>query len=430
MRLSSLSLVVATVFAVAPAWSQPDARPPAPGLSGLSAPLPASAAPRLADASRTLTLEQALANAYERSPLLSAARNEAAASEGQVTQAGVMPNPSIDVGIDDNRRTTRTTSTMLSMPVELGGKRAARVQAAGLARDIAQRDLSSARADLRAGVIAAFFDVAVAQETVRVSQGTIEIAENALRLADRRVAAGKAPPLESSKARVQLANSRIEARAADAALATARRTLGQLWGAPEPDFSQVGADLQALPQRGAIDDLRGALAASPRMQAGRLAVDLGRAQLEVEKSKRYPDITLSAGMARDNEQGRNKAQFGVAIPLPLFDRNQGNVYSATMQSYKAQDLYRELESRMTAELLQAVAQFDLAAGSVREYRATVLPGATEAYDSARKGFEAGKVSFLEVLDAQRTLSQGNIGYLTVLAGAYQASADIDRILGR
>ena len=204
MRLSSLSLVVAAVFAVAPAWSQPDTPPPARGLSGLSASQPTSAAPRLADASRTLTLEQALANAYERSPLLSAARNEAAASEGQVTQAGAIPNPSIDVGIDDNRRTTRTTSTMLSMPVELGGKRAARVQAAGLARDIAQRDLSSARADLRAGVIAAFFDVAVAQETVRVSQGTIEIAENALRLADRRVAAGKAPPLESSKARVQL----------------------------------------------------------------------------------------------------------------------------------------------------------------------------------------------------------------------------------
>ncbi|WP_431194709.1 TolC family protein [Achromobacter xylosoxidans] len=166
------------------------------------------------------------------------------------------------------------------------------------------------------------------------------------------------------------------------------------------------------------------------MEAGRLSVEMGRAQLEVEKSKRYPDITLSAGVARDNEQGRNKAQFGVAIPLPLFDRNQGNVYSATMQSYKAQDMYRELESRLTADLLQSVSQFDLAANSAREYRATVLPGAAEAYDSARKGFEAGKVSFLDVLDAQRTLSQGNIGYLNVLASAYQASADIDRILGR
>ncbi|EGP46218.1 TolC family protein [Achromobacter insuavis] len=417
MRLSPIPLALAAALCLAPAWAQPGPDRPA-------APL------RAAPAAQPLTLEQALATAYERSPLLAAARNEAAASEGQLTQAGVIPNPSIEVGIDDNRRATRTTTTTLSMPVELGGKRAARIKAAGLARDIAQRDLSSARADLRAAVIAAFFDVAVAQETVRVSQGTVEIAQNALRLAERRVAAGKAPPLEGSKARVELANARIEARAADSALQAARRTLGQLWGAPQPDFTQVGADLGTLPRRAAIDDLRGALATSPRMEAGRLSVEMGRAQLEVEKSKRYPDITLSAGVARDNEQGRNKAQFGVAIPLPLFDRNQGNVYSATMQSYKAQDLYRELESRLTADLLQSVSQFDLAANSVREYRDAVLPGATEAYDSARKGFEAGKVSFLEVLDAQRTLSQGNIGYLNVLASAYQAAADIDRILGR
>lgn len=417
MRLSPLPLALAAALCLAPAWAQPGPDRPAVPL-------------RPAPVAKPLTLEQALATAYERSPLLAAARNEAAASEGLLTQAGVIPNPAIEVGIDDNRRATRTTTTTLSMPVELGGKRAARVKAAGLARDIAQRDLSSARADLRAAVIAAFFDVAVAQETVRVSQGTVEIAQNALRLAERRVVAGKAPPLEGSKARVELANARIEARAADSALEAARRALGQLWGAPQPDFTRVGADLGTLPRREAIDDLRGALATSPRMEAGRLSVELGRAQLEVEKSKRYPDITLSAGVARDNEQGRNKAQFGVAIPLPLFDRNQGNVYSATMQSYKAEDLYRELESRLTADLLQSVSQFDLAANSVREYRATVLPGATEAYDSARKGFDAGKVSFLEVLDAQRTLSQGNIGYLNVLASAYQAAADIDRILGR
>lgn len=417
MRLSPIPLALAAALCLTPAWAQPGPASPTPS-------------PRATPAGQVLTLEQALATAYERSPLLAAARNEAASSEGQLTQAGVIPNPSVEVGIDDNRRTTRTTTTTLSMPVELGGKRAARVKAAGLARDIAQRDLSSARADLRAAVIAAFFDVAVAQETVRVSQGAVEIAQNALRLAERRVAAGKAPPLESSKARVELANSRIEARAADGALQAARRKLGQLWGAPQPDFAQVGADLGTLPRREAIDDLRAALATSPRMEAGRLSVEMGRAQLEVEKSKRYPDITLSAGVARDNEQGRNKAQFGVAIPLPLFDRNQGNVYSATMQSYKARDMYRELESRLTADLLQSVSQFDLAANSAREYRATVLPGAAEAYDSARKGFEAGKVSFLEVLDAQRTLSQGNIGYLNVLASAYQASADIDRILGR
>ncbi|KAG0927202.1 hypothetical protein G6F31_018134 [Rhizopus arrhizus] len=128
---------------------------------------------------------------------------------------------------------------MLSVPIETGGKRGARIKAAGLSRDIAQRDLSAARAGLRAAVIAAFFEAAVAQEAVRVARGNMDIANSALRLAERRVAAGKAPPLASSKAQVELANARIEARTADAALEAARRKLGLLWGNAQPDFESV-----------------------------------------------------------------------------------------------------------------------------------------------------------------------------------------------
>ncbi|CAB3923871.1 Cobalt-zinc-cadmium resistance protein CzcC [Achromobacter anxifer] len=416
MRLSVLPLTLAALLIASPAAGE--------GAGGTRTPVP------LEQGGAVLTLESALSAALERNPGFSAARNEAEASVGLLAQAGVLPNPSIDVSVDDTQKATRTTTAMLNVPVETGGKRAARVKAAELSRDMARQGVEDARAGLRAAVIAAFFDVAVAQESVRVARGTVDIAGGALRLAERRVAAGKAPPLEGSKAQVALANARIEARAAEAALLDARRKLGLLWGEAEPAFASVGGDLNALPQRAPIDELRSALAASPKMQGGKLSVDLGRAQLEVEKSKRYPDVTLSAGVARDNEAGRNKALLGVSIPLPIFDRNQGNVYAASMQAYKAQDLYRELESGLMAQLLQAVSRFDLAVGSAREYRKSVLPGATEAYEAARKGFEAGKFGFLEVLDAQRTLSDGNIAYLTVLASVYQASADIDRILGR
>ena len=332
--------------------------------------------------------------------------------------------------MDDRRKASRTTTTTLSMPIETGGKRGARVKAAGLARDIAQTDLGAARADLRSTVIAAFFDVATAQETVRVAQENASIAQKALQLADKRVAAGKAPPLESNAARVELANARIDARAAEAALQVARRGLAVLWGEATPAFASVRGDIGQLPARGTLDELNAELARSPRLQAGKLAVDLGAARLEVEKSKRYPDITLSTGVARDYEAKRNKVQFGVGIPLPLFDRNQGNVYAATMRSYKARDQYRDLEARLSAELLQSVSQFDLAAGAANDYRATVLPSARRAYDSALKGFEAGKVGYLQVLDAQRTRSQAELGYLSTLTNAYQAWANIDRLIGR
>ena len=211
MRPSLIPLALAAALLAAPAWSQPPASFLAPPSTAI-APSGDPAAPNA-----PLTLEQALSIAFERSPLLAAARNEAAATEGELQQAGLLPNPSIDVSMDDRRKASRTTTTTLSMPIETGGKRGARVKAAGLARDIAQTDLGAARADLRSTVIAAFFDVATAQETVRVAQENASIAQKALQLADKRVAAGKAPPLESNAARVELANARIDARAAEAA---------------------------------------------------------------------------------------------------------------------------------------------------------------------------------------------------------------------
>ncbi|WP_454688205.1 TolC family protein [Achromobacter aloeverae] len=376
------------------------------------------------------TLEEAISLALEKNPTLSAARSESASTEGAVTQAGVLPNPSLDLGMDDTQMSTRTTTAMVTMPIELGGKRAARIKAAQLSRDASQRLLAATRAEIRSAAIAAYFRVAVAQDKLRLAGDTVKIAENALSLADKRVEAGKSPPLERSKAQVELSTARIEAKNAEVQLQDARRSLGALWGDVDPGFPAVQVELDRPPPRPAIDELRAALSTAPRLEAGRLNVAVGEANLQVEKSKRYPDITIGAGMSRDNELGRNRPQLGLSIPLPLFDRNQGNVYSAQMQAYKARDEYRQLETTITAELLAAVSRFDLAAGSLREFRDSVLPGAAESYRAARLGFEAGKVGFLEVLDAQRTLSQSRNSYLSVLETVYQSSADMDRILGR
>ncbi len=86
------------------------------------------------------------------------------------------------------------------------------------------------------------------------------------------------------------------------------------------------------------------------------------------------------------------------------------MYAASMQAYKAKDTFRDLEARLTADLLRAVTQFDLALATAKDYRSSVLPGATQAYESARKGFEAGKFGFLGVLDAQPD-AQANIAYV-------------------
>src|SRR3546814_19853625 len=99
------------------------------------------------------------------------------------------------------------------------------------------------------------------------------------------------------------------------------------------------------------------------MQSARLSVERSLAQIEVERSKRYPDVELSVGVAKNNELGRNQTIVGVSVPLPFFDRNQGNLYEASMLAYKSRDDYRAQKTRLMTELQQSASEFDLSKSS-------------------------------------------------------------------
>jgi len=153
-------------------------------------------------------------------------------------------------------------------------------------------------------------------------------------------------------------------------------------------------------------------------------------RLRVERRKAIPDVSVSAGFRRFEEDGATAAVAGVSIPLPLFDRNQGAVYEASKRAEKAQDEYESARVQLLADLSQATAQLSTAQASLAVLRDTVLPAAQQAYDASTTGFEAGKFGFLDVIDAQRSLLQARSRYLNTLVAAYQASTTIARLLGR
>ncbi len=386
----------------------------------------------VAEPAAPLTLESALALATAQNPTLSAARIEVDASEGGITQARVIPNPEVSVQMEDTRASTRTTTAQMNLPLELGGKRSARIGVAQRARDVAQAQLGTAQADLRATVIAAFFNVLIAQERVRLAAGSVDIARRGAQAAARRVAAGKISPVEETKAQVELANAELERAEADAALVAARQTLATLWGNPSPRFTEADGNLDALPARPEAALLRQSLDAAPALVASERELDRRQAEINVQRSRQYPDVTLSVGAKRDNgapERGTFPV-VGVAIPLPLFDRNQGNLYTAMRQADKAADELRATRLRLDHDLQQATSQLSVSRTSALTLRETVLPAAERAFQAATQGFEAGKFNYLDVLDAQRTLFQARIRYLGVIASSWQAATTIDRILGR
>ena len=396
-------------------------------LLGTPVPSPAQASPSQAT---VLTLEQALEQASTHSLILAAAAKEVEAAEGAVRQAGVLRNPQLNASVEDTRRDMRTTTATLDIPLELGGKRSARVAAAERARDVAQAELAQARVEVRNSVITAYFAVLLAQERVRLAGSSADVATHAADAIAKRVIAGKVSPVDETRARVDQANAQLEVSEAQAQLHAARQALSTLWGDIEPTFSRVAGDIDAAPQRPALGQLLRQLDASPGLLTSRLKLDRRRALVDVERSKARPDLTLSVGAKRDNDLGRTQAVVGVSIPLPLFDRNQGAVYEAIQRAGKASDELQASRLPLIAEIQQTSNQLSVARTALEVLQTTVLPAALQAYEAASKGFEAGKFGFFDVIDAQRALLQARTRYLAALTSAHQAAAAIDRVLGR
>ena len=376
-----------------------------------------------------LTLRAAIELALSNNADLMIAAREIEAVEGQVLQAQTRPNPELSYLLEDTQRATRTTTLQLNLPIEIGGMRAARIEAAQRGRDSVIAELATRRAEIRATVTAAFFDVLSGQERVALAQDSVDLAKRATDAAAKRVSAGKVSPVEESKARVAEAGVRVELAQAQSELRNARQRLASLWANATPRFTRVDGQIDTLPSVPDTQAIEQRITDSPNLKRAQMEVQRRRALVEVERARRVPNVTVSLGAKRAEELGRNQILLGVSVPLPFFDRNQGNLHEAIKREDKSRDELLAIQIRLTSEVLQARERLNAGRSEIEILQREILPGAKSAYDAATTGFEFGKFNFLEVLDAQRTYFQAKSQYLKALAEVHRAAADIDRLLG-
>ncbi|RSZ60837.1 TolC family protein [Massilia atriviolacea] len=376
-----------------------------------------------------LLLAGALARVLQANPELRAGTLEIDAQAGAVMQAGAAPNPELATLVEDAREPTRTTTMQLNVPIELGGKRTARINAAQLGQDAANAELAVKRNAVLASARAAFYDLLAAQQRQHIANEALALADGALAAAAKRVLAGKNSPVDETRARIAASGVKVDLAQAGGELAGARHRLAALWGGTGRDIGRVEGRLDQLPAQAPLSRLMDQLNAAPAVRLAQIELARRQALSQVERTSRVPDLTVSIGAKRDRQAGRNQALFGLAIPLPLFDRNQGKLHEALQRSEKARVELDGARARLTGELAQAHEALAVAREQARLLNEDILPGAHSAYEAARTGFEYGKFNFIDVIDAQRTLLQARTQHLRALADAHRAAADIDSILG-
>lgn len=375
---------------------------------------------------QSLTLDSALQSAFVNNPELAAAQWEIDIAQGGRQQAGLIPNPVLSVDAEDTRRDTRTTGVKLSQTLELGGKRGARIDVASRAQDAAALTLEQRRNTLRADVIDSYYSALRAQERLDLAQRSLALAERGLVVANARVTAGKTSPVEATRAQVQLSEIRLELNRAQMGLTDGYRRLAASTGSATVEFQAVAT--QGLPQLPAAQ-LLARLEQTAELRLAELQILQGEASVGLEKAQRIPDLDVSIGSQYDAGARERVNLVGVSMPLPLFNRNQGNVLAASRRADQARDLRNATELRLRTETRQALDLWQTANSEVRAFNQQILPAAQSAVDSATRGFEMGKFNFLDVLDAQRTLIAARTQYLVATAQATDAWVRIERIYG-
>ena len=389
-----------------------------------------------ARAQTPLTLERALEEAERASPQIHASGWGVREAEAGRVVAGLRPNPTLNidteniVGSGDYRALREMENTAaVSLPLEIGGQRAARVALADTETRRASISERLAHADLRLALTRAFITATAAETQLTIAEDQRSVTAENLRVASRRVALGVAPPIDGERAQLQHLSAQSELAQAQTSERMARIQLGHLLGRPVTealDRQSIHAVAgQSLATQGPrlTPDIAGTLS----LALAEAEVARGNAQIRLAQSQRWQDVSVSAGARRFENTGDVAFVVGVSLPLPVFNTGRAAVAQATYGRNRAEALrdVARLEAQQAVDT--AMAERDRAY-AVMQSAEPRMRAAGEAARIARIGYAEGKMDQLVLLDAETALIQTRRAIIDARAQYLNAEAQLAHLL--
>ena len=384
----------------------------------------------------TVSLQNAIAHALVNNPKLKAFSLDIRAAEARKLQAALLPNPEIDVEVEEVGGTgeragfdASETSIQIGQLIELADKRSKRTDLATIETNLAELDYESKRLDVINDVAIAFIDVLAAQEQLNLSKELVDLSEKAYSTVAERVRAGQDSPVEETKAKIALSNTKIEFDRASKELVSARHKLSATWGDSNPAFEKVAGEFYDLSPIPSLEELADLISQNPDIARWQTEKDKRRAALELEKAKATSDIKLNGGIQYFDEGDDSAFIMGLTIPFPLFNRNQGNIQQAMYMLAKTEEQHNAAQVDIHARFADASTKLSSSFSEITIIENDVLPNAKSAFDATNQGYREGKFEYLVVLDAQRTFFEARAKYIEALSGYHKARADVERLIG-
>jgi cobalt-zinc-cadmium efflux system outer membrane protein len=381
-----------------------------------------------------VTLAEALAAVERSNPEIAAQVQHRRIAAAESLTASAYPNPEIDVGGGPWRSRVNGTSGSaesygIAQPIELPSVRSARSAVAGYGAVAAAAHYDAVRIAIGFQARQAYYDLLRRQSEERLARESAALLDEIAERVRKRVGVGEAPRFELVRAEAEALAAQNSAQTVRLRVEEARAVLRRLARNTLPAQFEARGELPApagLPPLAELQSL--VLKDHPMLRGLEAERERARARLDHERAQRAPQPTLRVIESRDPES--RQTLFGVSLPLPLWNRREGQIAQAEAGIDLADAQLETQRAQLLRELDSAYARLSIMQRQLQTFEAGLLRSAEHALQVAEAAYRFGERGFLEVLDAQRTLRVVRTDYNQARFERYAAWLDIQRLLGR
>jgi cobalt-zinc-cadmium efflux system outer membrane protein len=414
-----LTAVVACRTNAAPARPA-EVAAPAPALG-------ASAPPAVAGERPPLTLADLEKLALAGNPTIQAAAALVQQQQGLLKQAGLYPNPAAGyVRTDpDQPGQSETQGLFLSQEFVTAGK--LRLARAAGTQDVERSNwqLEAQRARVLNDVRIRYYETLGAQQAVLAAGELERLADEGVRVTRELVKAGQGTRPDVLQAELQRDAVRIALQDAKYRLEAAWRQLANVVGIPGLQPAALAGSLEGdIPHLDWQTSLRQLLAASPVLRAQEAEIRAAAYELKLARAQAIPNVNVQVVAQRDHVLKFSTVSTLVSLPVPLFNRNQGNVLNAEGLLLQQQKEYERVQLALTDQLAVSFRQYLTLRNQVERVRQEILPRARQNLDLTSEAYRAGRFDFLRVLTARQTWFQTNLAYVDALTELHKVAIEI------
>jgi outer membrane protein, heavy metal efflux system len=433
VSLPLLFLLAGTVFAqdtfqrkdltLAVTGGTPQNQQPTPQTGGATPVVPPAQNP----ASTRLTLDQAITLALANSPAIKATRTQVQQSQAQEVTANLRPNPVLSWDtqfvpiFNPGEFSTDTLNNLQQFDIgvgylfERGHKRQNRLRAAKDQTAVTASQVTDAERTLTFNVAQQFINALLANSNLQFAQDALTSFQQTVDISEQRYKAGDISEGDFLKIKLQMLQFQTDVTSAQVARVQALGSLRQLIGySAVPRDYDVAGDLNYQPLTTGLDDLRVlALRTRPDLKAAQQGITAAQSQISLARANGKQDLNVA--MNYSHVSGLSSSSLFFNIPLPVFNRNQGEIARTRYALTQAQLNESAAEDTVLTDVTNSYEAANTNQEVVKLYISGYLKQAQDSRDISAYAYKAGAATLLDFLDAERSYRSTQLAYRQALA---------------